>query len=70
MWPEGLGKLIKIIHLFGSRTRDLPESSPVPRPLRYSVALFVATAGKENKVFAKLSRSVEENPVRLCGLVV
>jgi hypothetical protein len=22
--PEGLGKLIKIIHLIGSRTRDLP----------------------------------------------
>jgi hypothetical protein len=22
--PEGLGKLIKIVHLIGSRTRDLP----------------------------------------------
>jgi hypothetical protein len=22
--PEGLGKLIRIIHLFGSRMRDLP----------------------------------------------
>jgi hypothetical protein len=24
--PEGLGKLIKIVHLLGSRTRDLPNS--------------------------------------------
>jgi hypothetical protein len=24
VWPEELGKLIKIIHLIGSRTRDLP----------------------------------------------
>jgi hypothetical protein len=28
--PEGLGKLIKIIHLIGFGTLDLPEFIPVP----------------------------------------
>jgi hypothetical protein len=35
--PEGLGKLIKIIHLIGSRTRDLPACSTAPQPQRYRV---------------------------------
>jgi hypothetical protein len=30
MGPEGLGKLIKIIHLIGSRTRNLPVCNIVP----------------------------------------
>jgi hypothetical protein len=30
MWPEGLGKLIKTIHLMGSGTRDRPVDSTVP----------------------------------------
>jgi hypothetical protein len=30
MWPEGLGKLKKFIHLIGSRTRDLLACSIVP----------------------------------------
>jgi hypothetical protein len=33
--PEGLGKLIKIIHLIGSRTRDLPVcNTDMKSPLR------------------------------------
>jgi hypothetical protein len=28
--PEGLGKLIKIIHLIGSRTHDLPVCNIAP----------------------------------------
>jgi hypothetical protein len=27
VWPEGLGKLIKVIHLIRSRTHDLPACS-------------------------------------------
>jgi hypothetical protein len=27
VWPEGLGKLIKIIHLISSRTHDLPVTT-------------------------------------------
>jgi hypothetical protein len=30
MRPEGLGNLIKIIHLIGSRTRDLPVCNIAP----------------------------------------
>jgi hypothetical protein len=30
---EGLGKLIEIIHLVESRTRDLPAYNAVPQPL-------------------------------------
>jgi hypothetical protein len=33
---EGVGKLIKIFHLMGSRTRDLPACSLVPQPLLIS----------------------------------
>jgi hypothetical protein len=35
--PEGLGKLKKLIHFIGSRTRDLLACSIVPYPLRYRV---------------------------------
>jgi hypothetical protein len=31
---EGLGKLEILIHLIGSRTRDLPACRLVPQPLR------------------------------------
>jgi hypothetical protein len=34
---EGLGKLIKSIHLNASRTRDLPVCSVMHRSLRYRV---------------------------------
>jgi hypothetical protein len=34
---EGLAKLKRIIHLIGSRTRNLPACSIVPHPLRYQV---------------------------------
>jgi hypothetical protein len=37
MRPEGLGKLIKVIHLIGSRTRDVPVCNIAPQPLRYRV---------------------------------
>jgi hypothetical protein len=30
---EGLGKLKKLIHLIGSRIRDLPACSILPQPL-------------------------------------
>jgi hypothetical protein len=34
--PEGLGKLKKVIHLIGSRTRDLPACSIVSQLPRYT----------------------------------
>jgi hypothetical protein len=39
--PEGLGKLIKIINLIGSRTHDLPACSIMPHPLSYRITLPV-----------------------------
>jgi hypothetical protein len=51
--PEGLGKLIKIIHLIGSRTRDLPACSIVPQPLRYRVS-------KEHVKYEKAMNKEEE----------
>jgi hypothetical protein len=30
VWPEGLGKLKKLIHFIGCRTSDLPACSIVP----------------------------------------
>jgi hypothetical protein len=33
VWPEGLGKLKKFVHLM-SRTRNVPDCSTVPHPLR------------------------------------
>jgi hypothetical protein len=32
--PEGLGKLITIFHLIGSRTRDLPTCSIAPQVIQ------------------------------------
>jgi hypothetical protein len=40
--PEGLGKLKKLIHRIGSRTRDLPACSVMPQPLYYRVPLVAA----------------------------
>jgi hypothetical protein len=34
VWPEGLCKLKKFIHLTGSLTRDLPACSIVPKPFK------------------------------------
>jgi hypothetical protein len=34
---EGLGKLMKIIHLIGPRTHDLLACSVAPEPLHYCV---------------------------------
>jgi hypothetical protein len=34
VWPEGLGRLKKFIHLMGSRTRDLPACSIMRRTFR------------------------------------
>jgi hypothetical protein len=39
--PEEFGKLKKLIHLIGSRTRDFPACSIVPQPLRYRVPKFI-----------------------------
>jgi hypothetical protein len=42
--PEGLGKMKKFIHLFGSRTLDLPACSTRPQPLLYRLPyLFIRT---------------------------
>lgn len=37
MWLERIGKMIKGIHIIGSRTCDLPVCSLMPQSLRYRV---------------------------------
>jgi hypothetical protein len=39
--PEGLGKLIKIIHLIGSRTRDLPVFWMKKQNLNLNKCLYI-----------------------------
>jgi hypothetical protein len=39
--PEGLGNFIKIIHLIGSRTRDLSVCNLAPLPLCYRVSQLI-----------------------------
>jgi hypothetical protein len=54
MRPEGLGNLIKIIHLIGSRTRDL------------QVALLIRKETKENSMLTVRMRTIPtEGPSRL-----
>jgi hypothetical protein len=61
--PEGFGKSKQIIHINGSRTRDLPFCSTVPEPLRYRVLPYTENMDLvETEV--RNDRAGEDHPYR------
>jgi hypothetical protein len=62
--PEGLGKLKRFINFIGSRTRDLPDCSVVPQPLRYRVPHTDESVARTYKLSAGAKRLVALTPSR------
>jgi hypothetical protein len=60
---EGLGELMKIIRLIGSRTRDLPACRVVLQPLRYYRAPF------PGKFLALILFEADSTPEPNCGRI-